>query len=143
MIANKEINPLKHLQGNDLKVFKFVTYEMGEQFYDYDWFSRSCERQRMDPIITCIIDQQLNQWGGPSCLKPECRLEKELFVFLNNQDGKGYIEIEMDLTSGGYPTNVEPSSHGWPASYGFEVYSYDMKKCEVKYCEKFFRFLIG
>lgn len=127
-----------HLTGDDKKVFDAVE-QFGEEFFNHEWFERRSDRSRIDPMITSIIDQ--NKGGGTHDFPPD----KQYFVFFNNRDGKGYIEVETGIDMGGgrlVPVNPDGSSHGWPASYGEEMYSYDRKTGEIKYDREFFRWIL-
>ena len=134
-------DPWQTLKGDDLKVFEAVE-RMVSDIKD-DWFEKTLERLRLEPICTEIMDQRRHVAGGPR--RPKEDFDADYYVFINNFYGKGYIELELDLDTGGdglWPTNVQQSSHGYPASYGYTVYSYDRSKCEVNYDKDFFRHVL-
>lgn len=124
------------LTGDDKKVFEAVE-TLCQTFYSYDNISQSFERKEMEPIITTIIDQTARGHKFPR--------DKQYFVFVNNFSGKGYVEIECGIDRGGnelYTENAELSSHGYPASYGEDVYTFDTRTGEIKYDKEFFKYLL-
>jgi hypothetical protein len=126
------------LTGDDKKVFDVVN-ELCESFYNFEFFDKSAFRQRIDPIITGIIDQNQNNQAK------KFPNDKQFYIFINNgADGKGYIEIETGISNSGkfIAENAEPSSHGHPASYGKEIYSYDRKTGKVTFDKDFFSFVL-
>ena len=134
-------DPADKLTGNDLIVYNIVN-NLTEDLFELEWFEKWSTRNRVDPIITSIVDQ--NKGGGTHDF-PE---NKQFYIFLNDREGgKGYAELEAGIESNGYNklTFIEPgqSSHGSPASYGETIYSYDRKTGEVKFDENFFKYLLN
>ena len=139
-IKGKGPDPWNDLKGDDLKVFEAADALLSE-FDKEEWFEKSCYRQKMEPIITCIIDQKRSLQGGKRDSKD---LSKDFYIFVNNWVGKGYIEIEANISSDYgsskfHATGVDQSSHGYPASYGYTVYEYNRKTGEITYDKEFFK----
>lgn len=129
-----------NLSGDDKKIYDAVN-NMCDDLFEYEFFERWSTINRIDPIITSIIDQNKN--GGTGDF-PE---DKQFFVFINNRDGNGYKELEAGIEYNGYNNlkfvNPEQSSHGWPASYGKEMYSFDRKTGKMEYDREFFKYILG
>ena len=130
-------SPYDKLYGDNKIVFDIVD-GLCESLFEFEFFERYSTKNRFDPIITCIIDQ--NKGGGPHDF-PE---DKQFYIFVNNVDGVGYVEVESGIDDYNFSArNAEPSSHGYPASYGKDIYTYDRKTGEVTYDENFFKHLIS
>ena len=133
----KAFDPYTDLSGDDRKVFDAVETMCGE-FDKTPEISGMFDSNRIEPIITEIIDQTARGHEFP--------YDKRYYVFVNNYSGKGYVEIECGIDPNGgelNPVNPAQSSHGYPASYGESVYSYDRKTGAISYDSKFFRFVLG
>ncbi len=123
------------LAGDDKKVYEAVE-SLCESLFKFEFFEKWSTTQRIDPIITEIIDQ--NKGGGPH----DFPKEKQFYIFVNNFNGKGYKEIEGSIEVYGNSqievVKAEPSSHGYPASYGKSIYSYDRKTGKLEFDKEFF-----
>lgn len=128
-----------NLNGKNREVYEHTENIIGE-LYNYDFFERWCERNRVDPIITSIIDQNAT-WANDNPNRfPN---ERKYYVFINNYNGKEYIELEINFEyykgEGRYSINVtdaDISNHGYPGSYGKTIYSFN-KNGEMEFDEDF------
>jgi hypothetical protein len=130
----RNADPYRTLKGNDLRIFEVVA-NMCEGFYSNPDIERAFTRKEMEPIVTTIIDQTARGHDFPK--------NKQYFVFVNNAFGRGYVEVEcgLDRVNNDLLEAVEPehSDHGFPASYGKDIYTYDLKTGAIKYDVDFFR----
>ena len=130
-------DPEQVLEGDDLKVWNVIS-SLSDYIWDIEDIQSSLHSQRMEPIITTIIDQTKNSSGSSR----SNNTGPTYYMMINNYGNtKGYVEIETDLQLDGDSISFENatrSSHGYPASYGYTVFEYNKKTGEISWDEDFF-----
>jgi hypothetical protein len=134
-------DPEEVLEGDDLKVWKVIS-RLSDDIWDIEDIQSSLHSQRMEPIITTIIDQTKNSLGYKRSNEPG----PTYYIMINNYgDNKGYVEIETELNTDSYNIsfeNAQRSSHGYPASYGYTVFEYNKKTGKISWDKDFFQHFI-